>query len=427
MKKVLVIGYLWPFRGGSGRTWGLAKYLGRLDWEPVVLTAPLNEKGELPCKVIETDYPGDIFSRWRHVLSHFGLNTRESISEQIKKRLGLTSERTLLDAFVNRYQEIFAYPDSEKRWEKPAVQAACRLLEQEKMDAMISVWPMTSHLIAKALKEKYHLPWIADFPDPWSQNHNYPYGRVRKYLDERLEWKTLLLADAMTAASPLYAKKQEAFHKRHVRMITNGFEPESLNVPQDLLSEKFTITYTGTIYPGKQDPEKLLAALSHLLNGKQIQREDVEVRFFGQSYQWFNRKIFEYGLEDVVKPCGILSRQESIKAQRASHLLLLLNWEDKNESGVYPLKFFEYLSARRPILAVGGFPGDDIEGFLTETKAGSYATTVEEIGDRIVDAYREYHRTKQVTYHGDLRKIMNYSYNAMARRFACLLDQITGK
>lgn len=427
MKKVLVIGYLWPFRGGSGRIWGLAKYLSDLDWEPVVLTAPLIEKGELPCKVIETEYPGDIFSPWRSVLSHFGLNTRESVREQIKERLGLNSERTLLDAFVNRYQELFAYPDTEKRWKKPAVQAACDLLEKEKMDAMISVWPMTSHLIANIIKQKFHLLWIADFPDPWSQNHNYPYGRTRKYLDKRLELKTLKPADAMTATTPLVAKRQESLHKRQVLVITNGFEPENLNMLPDPLSEKFTITYTGTIYPGKQNPEILFITLRKLINENQIQKEDVEVRFFGQSYQWLNRKTFEYGLEDIVKPCGILSRQESIKAQRASHLLVLLNWEDKNESGVYPLKFFEYLSARRPILAVGGFPGDDIEGFLMETKAGSYATTVEEIENRIVDAYREYHRTKQVTYYGDLRKIMKYSYNAMARRFACLLDQITGK
>ena len=427
MKKVLVIGYFWPYRNGSGRMLGLAKYLSDLSWKPIILTAPLGKRSELPCEVIETYYPGDIFAKWRKIFGHLGFNTQGSVKEQIKEHLGLKSEKSFLDLLITFYHEIFAYPDTEKAWKEPAIRAASRLFKNEKISAMISVWPITSHLIAKALKQEYNTPWIADFPDPWSQNHNYPYSKVRKYFDEQLELKTFSNVDAMTAAAPLYAKKQEHFHKRFVAVITNGFEPEDLNRPRVSLTDKFTITYTGTIYIGKQDPEKVLIALKNLISKNIMNANDVEIRFYGQRQIWLENKIIEHHLVGVAKQFGLISRYESLQRQRESHLLLLLNWEDPKEKGVYPLKSFEYLSARRPILAAGGYPGDDIEKLLIQTKAGVYASTVEEIEAALLSVYKEYKHSGFISYQGNLEEINKYSYREMAKKFAVLLNQITEK
>jgi hypothetical protein len=278
--------------------------------------------------------------------------------------------------------------------------------------------------VAAELKREFGQGWIADFRDPWTQNHNYPFGALRKYVEEKLEVGTLKHADIMTAATPAYARKQEELHRRSAIVITNGFAHEDLYESPTPLRQKFTITYTGTIYPGKQNPEKLLMGLKNVIAEKRIERDNVEVRFYGQPHHWFKKKIFEYGLNDIVKLCGIISRQESIKRQRESHLLLLLNWEDPKEKGVYPLKFFEYLSTRRPILATGGFHGADIEKLLEQTRAGVYASTIEEIGHEILNAYKEYNQTRQVTYYGDLKEIKKYSYYAMANKFADILNQL---
>ena len=51
--------------------------------------------------------------------------------------------------------EIFAYPDSMKYWKKPSMEAACEIIENEKIDAIMSTSsPVTSHIIAHDLKDK---------------------------------------------------------------------------------------------------------------------------------------------------------------------------------------------------------------------------------------------------------------------------------
>ncbi len=428
MKKVLIIGYFWPYhRHGSGRMLGLAKYLPEFGWEPIILTAPLEKAPPPRFRIIETAYPGDIFSFWRKVFCSAGLNGSESITEQIKANFGITKRKSLLEALRTMYQEVFGYPDTDKRWFAPARKAASVLLEKEHVDTMISVWPITAHIVACNLKRRFSLPWVVDFPDPWSQNHNYPYGPIRRYFDQRLERKTLAGADIFTAATPEYALKQESFLKRKTYAITHGFDPEQVNQGTPLLRNKFTVTYTGTIYIGKQTPEKLFAAVSRLLAEKAVDSSDFEVRFYGQHQGWLDSLARQHGVEDIVCQYGRVSRSESIQKQRESHLVLLLNWEDQAERGVYPLKFFEYLAARRPILAAGGHHGDDIEKIIEDLKSGFYAATVEEIETELAKAYREYKEQGTLKYKADIARLDNYSYRQTAGKFAEIMEQVVKK
>jgi hypothetical protein len=423
MKKVLIIGHFWPYRGGSVRIFGLAKYLFEFGWNPVVLTGPLQQKPSLEFRVIETDYQGFL----GNFATLLGLNPRNDVSNQLKNRFEKISfkSKSFLKFFYNIIKEIFAYPDEDKNWKPFALKAAEQFLKNEKIDAIISVWPYTSHLIAKDLKEKYQIPWLADFPDPWSQNHYYPYSFIRKYFDKKLELKTISKADAITAAAPLYQAIQEKLHKRKVILIPQGFDPEDLSKNNLPLKGKFTITYTGTIYKGKQNPEKIFTAIKNLISKKFVNYGDFEVNFYGAYQDWLKSLIEKHELEKIVKQQGKVSREESLKKQRESQVLLYLNWEDPKEKGVYASKIFEYLSSRRPILAAGGFPHDYIEKILIDTKAGVYATTVKEIEERLFDFYKEYKEKGIVSYRGDLEEIKKYSYREMARKFADILNQIT--
>ena len=431
MKKVLIIASLFH---ASPRIPGLAKYLPEFGWQPVILTIPLGENPSSRfCgppddfkntnRVIEADCP-PVLAFWRRV---FNLNQSEDIGFQVKKRLNITSEKIFypfLSWLYKKLETIINYPDAEKKWKTFAIKEGDELLKKEDIDAIISSSsPVTSHLIAKELKNKHKIPWVADLRDLWTQNHNYPYGNIRKFFERRLELKTLQPADALVTVSPIWAELLSTLHSgKKTYTITNGFDPDKMSPGQVDLTSKFTITYTGQIYTGRQDPSKLLTALHALISDGTINPDEVEVRFYGPENELLAKEIERYGLVDIVKQYGIVPREVSFERQRESQLLLILTWEGLKKAG-YSLKIFEYLAAQRPILATG-LGNDMTKELLDETKSGMYAPTVKDIKNILRELYSEYKLKGKISYNGDMEKINKYSYREMARKFAEILDSL---
>ena len=205
--------------------------------------------------------------------------------------------------------------------------------------------------------------------------------------------------------------------------IVYGFDPAEVNTTPGNLTDKFTITYTGNLYPGKQSPEPLFAGLRDLISQGSINADDMEVRFYGPKAGWIDKQAERYRLTGIVRQFGMVPREIALNKQRESQLLLLLKWSDTQQRGVYPAKIFEYLAARRPILTVGGSP-DVVDRLLDETKAGVSGQTGEEIKALLLPLYREYKSTGAVSYSGDEAETNKYSHREMARKFASILDSI---
>lgn len=419
MKKILIIAYYW-----GTRIPGLVKYLHVFGWQPIILTPSLCLRPDRKFRAVETPYR-DALGFWKRL---FGLKQDESLRIRLKKQFGVTSKRSLIDLIFTAGGEIINYPDIYKGWQPFAVKAGAEFLRKEKVDVILSSSsPVTSHLIARELKRKHNIPWVADFRDLWSQNHDYHYSPLRRALDRRLERKTLSRADALVTVSEPWAEKLRTLHQRKpIYAITNGFDPEEVNIPPAKLTAKFTITYTGTIYTGKQDPTKLFAALRDLISDKAMEPSDIEVRFYGTGVVWLEREINRYGLSNVVKHYERLPKEVAVGKQRESQLLLLLRWEDPQERGWHSGKVYEYLAARRPILATGGAK-DVIQELLEETGAGICAATIAEVKRTLQKLYQEYKLKGKVAYSGIESKINKYSHQEMARKFAEILDSVISK
>ena len=214
MENVLIIASLF----GSKRVLGLAKYLPEFGWSPTIITPPVHwqptsSTGRIPdiagVRIIETSY-----SSLKEPLLRAGLSLSKIPSHLLSKLLHFGG------ALVN-------YPDSYSGWHRFALQAGRAVLDYGDMDAMMSICPITSHIVASQLKQEYGLPWICDLPDLWSQNHNYGYGEWRRRLDERLELKTLAGADVLTTSSEPRAEQLRELHKgKRVVAITLGYDEQ---------------------------------------------------------------------------------------------------------------------------------------------------------------------------------------------------------
>ncbi len=425
-KNVLVIAYyFYPFQNvASLRFRGLAKYLDEFGWTPHFLTTSLPDKPDERFCVIQTHYPGNAGALLKQ---KFHFNPRKGLQEQIKIPAAILENKLpITTKMVDFIRGFIAYPDEQKKWLPYAVETGHQALLTESFSAIISsAGPVTAHLIAAGLKKMHGLPWIADFRDLWTQNHYYPYVLARRLIEKKLERKTIAYADALvTVSQPLADKLGELHSGKKIFTITNGFDPDEIQ--ETPLTKQFTITYAGLVYAGKQNPEPLFAAVKKLIDQQVIHSKNIVIRFFGPPLHWLDEEIKRYRLETVARQYGSVPREIVLSKQRESQILLLLNWNDPNEKGVYTGKIFEYLAARRPIFALGGAADDVVSHLLNETGAGIHVVSEQSILKTLKSWYLEYWSFGCVRYRGKQNAINQYSHREMARKYAQLLDDITG-
>jgi glycosyltransferase involved in cell wall biosynthesis len=428
MRRVLLIADAYPPYPsiGSIRPGGLAKYLPLFGWMPIVVTRRLPEGPRFRPKVIETQYVS-FAEAWK---ARLGLDSTLGLSHQLAKLpLPLASVRFLTPLYtrlVTRGSSVMNYPDSVRGWVPSALKTITEVGRTERVDAILSTAPPAScHLIARRAKDILKCPWIADFRDLWTQYHDYPHGEVRRFLEKRLERKTLQAADALVTVSvPLAGLLKERYPSQKVHCIPNGFDPEEFTQRLSGPLKSFSITYTGSLNYAKRGPQLLFIVMADLLREGILDSNEVQVHFYGPNAAWLSGLIEQYGLNGVVTCHGQVSRSLSLEAQRTSQLLLLTRWNDPKEAGVYTGKVFEYLGARRPIIALGGPPGV-VPDLLNETNAGVHVTSQAQLRAFLIEAYAEFQRSGYVNYAGDEIAINRYTHQEMARKFALVLDTLT--
>lgn len=298
-------------------------------------------------------------------------------------------------------------PDSRVFWIKPSIRFLNNYLKQHpEIDTIISSGPPHSmHLIALGLKKKLPLKWIADFRDPWTQIDFYEQLLPGKRADKqhkRLEQECLSSADEVITVSNHCALGLEAISKRKVHVISNGFIFPDYDPKVEILDDKFTISHFGSM-PVTRNPEVLWKALQHLTRTNEEFKQSVEVRLIGTVDYNILEMIKHYNLDKLVKVFSPIEHHKSLELQRKSQLLLLVANNSGNVKGILTGKFFEYLGAKRPILAIGT-KDSDLEEAMLFTDAGSFVGYDEEAKlvsylQNCFDAYQQknlYHEAKNL-------------------------------
>lgn len=428
VKKVLFITYHFPPRAGVGsiRPRGVAKYLPRNGYDVIILTVPLPGVAPLEFRVVETDFRHS-FTTW--VKKKIARDVAKLYNETDKSIKFKFSKKSPIPRVLEIIWGMLNYPDEFTGWHEPAIKAALLLAKQERIDYILSSSPPVScHIIASKISRQTGIPWVADFRDLWTQNLYYPYDPLRKMRERWLEKKTIAYACALTTISPPLANQLDSFHKKPVYSIPNGYDPdeEASWITGQSLSPTFTITHTGRLYDGKRDPTVLFEAIRILIDNNIITRSELEVRFFGERNHWVDMEIEKFGLKNIVHQFGYLERKTVIDKQRESHMLLLLGWDNPNDTGTCTGKLFEYLAAHRPIISIGGPKGCAIDRILTETRSGDHLQSNRNvIADYLKQKFLEYKSTGNIAYCGEKNAIEQYSHQEMAVKFSKVFSALS--
>jgi glycosyltransferase involved in cell wall biosynthesis len=292
-------------------------------------------------------------------------------------------------------------------------------LKDNSVDVIITSGPPHSlHLIGMQLKSKLNVKWISDFRDPWTNIdyfHRLPLSKKSLKKHQQLEESVVKNSDHVIVVGN--TMKQEFLrYNSQVVVISNGFDT-SEREEQITVDDQFTITHVGMMNADR-NPKNLWNTLKKLSDESDSFKKALKIRLIGKVAGEIKEQLSIFD-ESQVDFIDYLNHTEVYKHQRASQVLLLSINNVPNAMGIVTGKIFEYLQAKRPILAIGPEEGDaanilnitnagKIFDFQEERKLEAYISQLFEQyseGNLVLDSknIERYHR-KQLT--GELAKII---------------------
>jgi glycosyltransferase involved in cell wall biosynthesis len=330
-RRVLVLAYFFPPLGGAGvqRTLKFVRYLEPLGWDATVVT-----------------------SRSRHYPAHDSslLDDVPTTTRIIRTRAWPVASWVGAALYRLRLRRLHAWvtwPDQGKGWAPFAFLAALRAARHERPDVIFSTSaPFGVHVVAMWVSRRTGIPWVADFRDEWASNPllGQPPKRLAR-LTARSERAITSSARRVVVAADYFRLEGLPQDDKRRTVIPNGVDegdlPKTSKPPP---TDRFVLANVGTVYDSI-DPRPALRALGNLVEQREIEREQVEVRFVGSIW-----------IEDFQPPrsirferAGYAEHARAVEEMcSATALLLYVPSSSLAPSG----KLFEYLASGRPILCL---------------------------------------------------------------------------
>ncbi len=425
-RTALLITYYWPPAGGAGvhRWLRFSRYFKENGWD---LHVYCPENAAWP--TIDTSLISDVSANLK-IIRHSIFEPHKYLGKKNNPNQGsgITQQKkgSLLQRIIIWVRGNLFIPDARVFWIKPSARFLNTYLKQHpEIDTIISTGPPHSmHLIGRKIKKKHpKIQWVADFRDPWTEIDFYQDLLPGKWADKRhkkREKAVLEEADKVITISETGAADLERIGNRKVDVITNGFIFPEFDAKMVLLDEKFSVAHFGSM-PFARNPQVLWDALKELVTEIPQLRNSLQIKLIGPVDFHVIEKLKSAGLEQYLVQIPSVSHQESIEMQRKTQLLLLVANRTGNVKGILTGKFFEYLGAKRPILAIGE-TDSDLESAMKHTAAGLFAGYEDEelVKDYLRTCFYSY-QTGQLFH--EARRVDDYSSAALAKKFIQLIER----
>lgn len=412
-KKVLMVAYYFPPLSGSGvfRSIKFVKYLPGFCWNPTVIStdcAPpdcnyMDESllAEIPegteviripdmiCTLRSTTFPD-----YKDRVLDFLKNILQRSKRAVEIFDTLASSKT-------GEAELLTFPCVSLIWAYDVIQYIEENVDFRQFRVIFTTSaPYSAHLIGFYFKEKYQIPWVADYRDPWSGNAylHHDTKNLRTQLLTELEGILLEAASCnLTVLDSILEKyvKRFGISEKKTISISNGYDEtdfSGLQQPNSRL-EKFTITFSGLLYADRKI-DVIFEAIRQLVEEQKIDPDQVLFRFIGKSVQYDIYTVAQtYGLGSIISQPGYISHSAALQANLNSNILLHIVGDENIHQDMMGAKMYDYLRSGRPILAIAP-AGGVVDQILQETGHGvAYRSTqIAEIKEFILYEYQKWQR-----------------------------------
>ncbi|MCB0454773.1 MAG: glycosyltransferase family 4 protein [Aequorivita sp.] len=375
MKRALIITYYWPPAGGPGvqRWLKFVKYFREFGVEPIVY-APKNPNYPLIDENFSSEIPSGIQILKQPISEpyRFAKIFSRKKTKQISSGIISKKEISAMEKLMLYVRGNFFIPDARVGWVKPSVRFLSKYISENAVDVVITTGPPHSlHLIGMQLQKEMNVKWIADFRDPWTTVHYHKSLRLSKASARKhkaLEASVLKTASIITVTSPTTKKEFEMITKTPIEVVTNGFDVSKKTDFE--IDSSFSISHIGSLL-SERNPEVLWKVLAEICKENASFKNDLQLKFAGAVSEEVKQSLKDFHLLKNCRFLGYISHSEALQMQHQSQVLLLVEINSAETRAIIPGKLFEYLAAKRPIIALGP-KESDIEGIIQDTNAGKF-------------------------------------------------------
>lgn len=436
MRNVLIVTYYFPPSGGPGvqRVLKFCTYLLTFGWRPVILTVkdadyPARDESlldEIPSEAIV--YRTPIFEPYDAYRKFTGKNKGTPVDVNTIPKPG--ERRSLQERIAEFVRATFFIPDARIGWKKPAVKEGLEIIRKHDIRAIYSSSPpYTCSLIARELKHKTGLPWIAGFRDPWTGFLSTPKRWfLPAMIDRHYERAVFLECDRMDVA---WEGIRKDFHAKYpdiptgkVHHLPNGFDSADFPTVEVLEKNHFTVTYTGSMY-GKRNPGTFFSAVALLVETGAVDPARIRLQFIGR-FGTEVRPMFDHPLlKESIVVHEYMAHAASVRHLFQSDALLMVVDDFKGNEEIVPGKVYEYIGSGRPIITLA--PEGAVTQVVEETASGRCARSrdIDGIADIFLDFYLQWEAgTLGTAQHRD--DVARFERREVTRRLAALLDEMAG-
>jgi len=439
---VLMLAYYFPPDSSSGsfRSLFFANHLAEIGFKVTVLTARIDDF--LSAQPVDYDLVKQInplvniirtrVRRPRETLLNFRdkLNVcfgkRENKIEVVRE--GIAENKEVKISFVQDFKDtitdLLATPDPQIGWIFGVIKSGKKIIEKNNVNVIYATGsPWSAFLAGMVLKKITGKSLLLDFRDPWTANPTFiTRGKTAAFIDAVLEKKVVKEADVIIANTEElrrdFINRYNFLTQIQVHTITNGFESY---IESDKHNNRFTFVHTGSLYFSR-DPGPFIKAIHNLIKNNKISPEKIRVMFIGgiEIYNMEVERLLRLPLLDgVFYITPRVSYEKAVSYQIGADVLFLIQPDFPLQ---VPRKLYEYLSARRPVLAITNPAGATARTINRNNLGMVVANDQAAIQDCIKKLYDRWENGKL----GLLPKGLadGFLHSRLAQKLACIIEKL---
>lgn len=406
------------------------------------MLVPENPEYQAHDESLAKELPNDLIVRRAKIFEPYDLyrkftGTKKGVSLDINVNKRDGSRKTFKQRIAEFIRATFFIPDARIGWYRNAVREGMKIVKEYPIEMIYSSSPpYTVSLVARKIHKLSGIPWIAGFRDPWTGFESSTPNRwlLPKAIDKKLERSVFTDANLVDVAwegimFDVQGKYPEIPKEKFLH-IPNGFD--SADYPEhDIVkrghrerSNKFTITYSGSLY-GPRNPKSFLEAIRKLVAANLIDPAKIKLRFVGRFGADIHEMLDVPDVALMIEKVDYVAHAKAVELVQDSDALLLIVDDTETVEHIVPGKVYEYLGAMRPLIALAP-PHGAIGKLLEETHGGKAISQkdVDSIADYITSLYTGWKNGDDLASQMNIEAIRKYERRESTKKLATAFDQL---